>query len=115
MTTLSQFWETLKTDALNLWQTVKADVTAEAVKFEPIVEADLVLVLSQLKTVALNTIMALATAEFQNLTGTQKNTITVNTIVQSAVASGKTIALQDAQLLAQQSYNALATAVSSAK
>ena len=55
--------------------------------------------------------MSLATAEFANLTGTQKNAITVNTIVQSAIAAGKTLALQDAQMLAQQAYHAVATSV----
>ena len=110
-TTFTELWDELKTEALNLWQAAKNDVVAVERTIVPVIETDITTVLSQFKTVALGTVMSLATAEFANLTGTQKNAITVNTIVQSAIAAGKTLALQDAQMLAQQAYHAVATSV----
>lgn len=110
-TTFAELWDELKTDALNAWQVVKSDVQQWEGAIVPVVKADLVTVLGQFKTVALNTVMQLATAEFANLTGAQKNTITTNTIVQAALANGKQIGIQDAQMLAQQAYNGLGAAV----
>lgn len=110
-TTFSGLWDDLKTEALNAWQAVKNDAVALESKLVPVVESDIATVLSQFKSVAINTVMTLATAQFANLTGAQKNTITVNTVVQSALAAGKTVALQDATMLAQQAYNALASTV----
>lgn len=114
-TTFAGLWDDLKTEALNAWQAVKADAAALETSLVPVVESDIATVLSQFKTVAINTVMTLATSQFANLTGAQKNTITVNTVVQSALASGKTVALQDATMLAQQAYNALASTVATIK
>jgi hypothetical protein len=114
-TTFSELWAEMKTEALNIWQSVKAEAVTLEHNLVPAIESDLVTVLSQFKGVALNTVMSLAGAEFANLTGTQKNAITVNTIVQTALATGKAVALQDAQLLAQQAYNGLTTTVDSVK
>lgn len=114
-TTFAQLWQEMETEALNLVSAAKAEIGVLEKGLVPVVETDLVTVLGQFKAVALNTVMAMAGAEFANLTGTQKNSITVNTIVQTAVASGKQISLQDAQLLAQQAFNGLSTAVATLK
>ena len=109
-TTFSELWEEIKTAALNVVQTVKADLVQWEHNAVPVIEQDLVLVLSQFKAFAVNMIVTLATEEFQNLTGAQKNTITVASIVSAAKSAGKDLAVQDAQLLAQQAYNAVVTA-----
>lgn len=113
-TTFSELWAELKTEALNAWQTVKADALALEHNIVPVIEADIATALSQFKTVAVNTVMSLATTEFANLTGAQKQAITLNTIVQSAIAAGKTVAIQDAKVLAQQAFNAVASTVGTA-
>lgn len=107
--TFAEFCDELNTEALNAWQAVKNEAATLAAEFEPVVEADLIALFAQLKTIAINTVMQLAQLEFNNLTGAQKNSITVNTIVQAAIAAGKTVAIQDAALLAQQAYNAVAS------
>lgn len=105
--TFSGLWDELKTEALNTWQAIKNDIVSLEHTLVPVVEQDIALVLSQFKGVAVQMIMTLAQAEFANLSGTQKNAITVATIVNSAKAAGKQLAIQDAQLLAQQAFNAL--------
>lgn len=107
--TFAGLFDELKTEALNAWQSIKNDVVALEHTLVPVIESDITIVLSQFKGVAVNLILTLAQAEFANLTGTQKNSITVSTIVSAAKSAGKTIAVQDAQLLAQQAYNALVT------
>ena len=108
-TTFTELWAELKAEATAAWASVKGEVTIIEHNIVPVVESDIATILSQLKAAAVNTVMTLAQQEFANLTGTQKNTITVNTIVQSAIASGKTILTQDAAVLAQQAYQAVAT------
>lgn len=105
--TFAGLWDEIKTEALNFWQSIKNDAVTIEHNLIPIVEQDLALLLSQFKSLAVTMVTTLATQEFQNLTGGQKNTITVNTIVAAAKSAGKTIAAQDANLLAQQVYNGL--------
>lgn len=109
--TFSQLWEEIKTTALNEVQSLKNTIIQWEGRIVPTVEQDLVLVLAQFKSLAVNMVTTLAAQEFANLTGGQKQTITVNTIIQSALAAGKPVALQDAQLLAQQAYQAVKQAV----
>src|SRR5258706_14846469 len=99
--TFSALWDELKTEALNAWESVKNEAVYLEHTFVPILEQDIVLVLSQFKGLAVNIIMTLAKQEFDNLTGGQKNIITVQTILSAAASGGKEIALQDAQILAQ--------------
>lgn len=113
--TFTQLWEELKTDALNAWQHVQSEVLVIERNLVPVIEQDLILVFSQVKTTAINMILTLATQEFQNLTGGQKNTITVQTVLAAAKTAGKELALQDAQLIVQQSYNALVTTLAPGK
>lgn len=111
-TTFAALWEDLKTEALNLWQSVKNEATAIEASLVPTIEADVVLGLSQFKSFALNMVMTLAGQEFANLTGAQKNVITAASIVATAKTQGTVIVAQDAQLLAQQAYQGLASTVS---
>lgn len=112
-TTFSELWEEIRTAALNEVQSLKNTLVQWEHNAVPVVEADLVLALGQFKSFAVNMITTLATAEFQNLTGGQKNAITVQTILSAAKSAGKDLAVQDAQLLAQQAYNAVLTAAGS--
>lgn len=109
--TFSELWDEIKTVALNVVQTIKADLVQFEHSAVPVIEEDLVLVLNQFKSLAVGLVTTLATAEFQNLTGGQKNTITTQSIFQAALAAGKPIAEQDAALLAQQAFNAVLYAV----
>lgn len=109
VTSFTSLWEELKTDALNIWQSVQGKAVAAEGKIVPIVEKDIMLVLSQFRGIATSMVMTLATAEFNNLTGGQKNTITAATIMQAARSAGQVVLQQDAQMLAQQAYHAIAT------
>jgi hypothetical protein len=92
----------LETEAMNFWQSVKNEAEVIGTAIRP----EIVLLLSQFKTIAINTVAALAQAEFANLTGGQKQSITINTIVQAALLQGKTLAIADASVLAQSAYDA---------
>lgn len=108
------FLEEMKTDALNFFQNTKMQVEhvfMESVKeVTPIISAEAVVVMGQLKTLALNTVAMLAQSEFANLTGSQKQTISIGTVVQGAIAMGKQLAIGDAAQLIQAGYNGLAQA-----
>lgn len=105
-------FDELKTEALNLWENLKntaaAEVNLVVSELGPVVKSEVAVVLSQLKSLAINTVVSLAQTEFSNLTGDQKHSITVNTIVQAALVQGKTLALHDAAVLAQGAFDALA-------
>lgn len=109
--TFADLFEEIKTAALNAVQSLKGKLVQFEHDAVPVIEQDLLLLLNQFKGVAVSLVTTLAQQEFENLTGAQKNTITVQTIVASAKAAGKDIAVQDAQLLAQQAYNAVKYAV----
>lgn len=110
-TTFTELASEIETAALNAVQSLKNTLVTWEHTLVPVVESDLVLVLSQFKNLAISMVTTLAAQEFANLTGTQKNTITVQTVLQAALAAGKPIAQQDAQLLSQQVYNAVVSAV----
>lgn len=113
-TTFAGLWEAFRTAALNAVQAIKAEfVTAEA-KAVPVIQADAILFFDQLKGVAVNIATTLATQEFQNLTGTQKNKITIASIKGAAIAAGKPLLDQDATMLAQQGYYAVQEAIAAA-
>lgn len=105
-------FDELKTEALNLWENLKNSAASEVnlivSELGPVVKSEVAVVLSQLKSLAINTVVSLAQTEFSNLTGDQKHSITVNTIVQAALVQGKTLALHDAAVLAQGAFDALA-------
>lgn len=107
-TTFVELWNELKADAA---AAVKA-VEAKAVELEhyivPVIEADLAMAFSQLKSVAIQAVMEAATL---GLTGNEKLGTVVTTVYQHAEANAINIGLTDAQLLAQQAYNAVATSL----
>lgn len=111
-TTFTELASEIEIAALNAVQSLKNTVVGWEHTLVPVIESDLVLVLSQFKGIAINMVTTLAQQEFANLSGTQKNTITVQTILQSAIAAGKPVAQQDAQMVAQQAFNAVVSAVS---
>lgn len=109
--TFADLWEEVKTAALNAVQSLKGQLVQFEHAAVPVIEQDLLIVLNQFKGLAVNLVTTLAQKEFENLTGTQKNVITVQTILASAKTAGKDLAVQDAQLLAQQAFNAVKYAV----
>lgn len=109
--TFNDLFEEIKTAAFNAVQSLKGKLVQFEHAAVPVIEQDLLILLNQFKGLAVNLVTTLAQAEFENLTGTQKNTITVQTILASVKSSGKDIAVQDAQLLAQQAFNAVKFAV----
>lgn len=108
--TFSSMFADLKTEAVAEWEKLKgeaaADVAYIAASLGPVIKSEAAVVLSQFKTVAIQTVIMLARQEYATLTGAQKNGITANTILQSAYASGKSVALQDAATFAQDAFDA---------
>lgn len=109
--TFPDLWGELKSEASAEWAKLKA----EAVSFEhtviPIIEADVVAILSQFKTLAVQTVLSLAQAEFAALSGSEKQSTVVTTVFQAAEAQGLNVAIQDVRMFAQQAYDAVATTV----
>lgn len=111
---MNEFLAELKTEALNFFQNAKQaalNVFQNSVRaVEPVLQAEALAAMSQLKTLAINTVGMLAQSEFSNLTGGQKQTIAVGTVMQGAVAQGKQLLVGDAVQFVQAAYNALAEA-----
>ena len=107
-TTFAELWTELKADAVAAVAAVKADAIAIEQQIVPVIESDIVLLLGQFKQVA---VAAVLSAASQGLTGNEKLGTVVTAVFQAAEASGVTIALNDAQMFAQQAYNAVATAL----
>lgn len=110
-TTFAELWDQTKTAALNVVQNLMGKLKTFEAKAVPVIESDLVAILAQLNGVATATAATLATQEFSNLTGGQKQAITVNSIMATAVALGKPVIEQDAQMLAQQAYHGTMDAI----
>lgn len=108
-TTFEGLWTELEDGAKALLAEAGEKLQEIEANIVPTIEADIVMVLSQFKDLAIQTVMQFASAEFANMTGQEKNGNVVTTVFQAAEAAGKNIAIQDAQLLAQQAYNAVAT------
>jgi hypothetical protein len=107
-TTFAELWSELKSDAAASVAAVKAEAVALETQIVPVIESDIVLVLSQLKQLAIDTVL---TAAKEALTGGEKLGLVVTTVLQAAEAEGKAIAVGDAQMLAQQAYYAVSTAL----
>lgn len=110
-TTFSELWDELKAGAEVEWQKLEAAVVSFEHNIVPIIEADIVAVLSQFKDLAIQTVLNLAKAEFADLTGQEKQSTVVTTIFQAAEAAGKQVAIEDARMFAQQTYDAVASAL----
>lgn len=109
--TFEDLWTELKTDAAAEWDVIKAKAVEIEHTIVPVIEADVVAVLSQFKTLAIQTILDLAKAEFAALTGAEKQSNVVTTVFQAAEAAGTTIAIQDVRMFAQQAYDAVASTI----
>lgn len=111
---MDQLLAEIKTEALNFYQAVKTaalNVFNESVKaVTPVVETEVLTAMSQMKTLAVNTVAMLAQGVFGNLTGAQKSAVAVSTVLSGAAQSGVTMLESDAVTLVQASYNALADA-----
>lgn len=108
--TFAELGQELVADAKAAWAKLKAEATEIEHDIVPVAEADIVAVLSQFKQLAIDTVLKFAAAEFGSLTGNEKQGNVVTAVIQAAEAEGKTIALQDAAMLAQQAYDAVKTA-----
>lgn len=113
-TTFSGLWDELKTEAAAEVAKLKADAVAFEANIVPVIEADVVALLSQFKSLAVQTVLSLAGAAGAAMTGEEKLGTVVTTVLQSAETQGKAIALGDAQTLAQQAFNAVGTALAPA-
>lgn len=107
--TFAGLWDDMKAEAKSL----VAAAIAEGKKLEativPLIESDAATILSQFKTLAIQTVIALGSAELSALSGQEKQSTIVTTVYQAAQAAGKQIAIQDVRMFAQQAYNAVAT------
>jgi hypothetical protein len=77
----------------------------------PVIEADIAAVLSQFKSLAVQTVLDLAKAEMNVLTGAEKQSTVVTTLFQAVEAAGKEVAIQDLRMFAQQAFDAVAGAL----
>ena len=107
-TTFSELWTELKADAEAAVSAAKANLVSLEQNIVPVIESDLVLVFNQLKGLA---IQAVISAAASSLSGNEKFGTVVTTVFQTAEAQALNIGIQDAQLLAQQAYLAVASAV----
>jgi len=107
-TTFSQLLANLKAEAV----AEIAKLKAQAIEFEhtivPVIEADIAATLDQFKSLAVTTILNLAKSEFVAISGQEKQSTVVTTVFQAAEAAGKSIAIQDVRMFAQQAYDAVA-------
>lgn len=108
ISTFADLWTELKQDAEAAVSAAKADLLALEQNIVPVIEADLVAVFNQLKDIAISTVLDLASSA---LSGKEKLSTVVTTVFQTAEAQALSIGLDDARLLAQQAYNAVAAAV----
>lgn len=111
VTTFEGLWEEVKTSALNVIENLKAEFQSFEKQAVPVIEADVVGILGQLKGVATQVAGTLATQAFNNMTGSQKQAITIQSIMATAVALGKPVVQQDAVMLAQQAYHGTQAAI----
>lgn len=108
-TTFSGLWDDLKAEANTLVQGAIAEGKKLEETIVPLIEADAVAVLSQFKTLAIQTVISLGAGELSALSGQEKQSTVVTTVFQAAQAAGKQVAIEDVRMFAQQAYNAVAT------
>ena len=104
---MENFWDNIKTAALNVWQTIKGTATEVYDRVEPQVAADLKTVFDQLFPVALDLVAAFATSAFDHLTGAQKGAIVDASLIATAKAQSLTLLEADAPMLRQLAYRAV--------
>lgn len=109
--TFADLWTELKAEASAEVAKLKADLVSIEHNILPVIETDVATVLSQFKGLAISLVVQFAGDAFKAVSGEEKLGTVVTAVYQAAVGAGKTLAIQDAQLFAQQAYNAVATAV----
>lgn len=107
--TFSGLWDDLKAEAKALVQAAIDEGKKLEATIVPLIESDAATILSQFKTLAIQTVISLGAAELSALSGQEKQSTVVTTVYQAAQAAGKQIAIQDVRMFAQQAYNAVAT------
>jgi hypothetical protein len=107
----ADLWNELKAEAVAEVAKLKADAVALEKSIVPVVEADIATVLSQFKTLAIQMVLQMAQGGLAAATGAEKQGVVITSVFQAAEAAGKQIAIQDAQMLAQQAFTAVATAL----
>lgn len=109
--TFAELFIELKAEAIAEW----AAIANKVVEFEhtivPIIEADIVAVLSQFKTLAVKTVIEMGAAGMAQLSGGEKFGTVVTRVFMAAQAAGKQVAIEDVRLLAQQAFNAVSGAL----
>lgn len=101
-TTLAQLWTEIKAEVHTVINTLEADVVFLEQKIVPVIEADFVLALGQLKTVAINAVLELASLA---VSGQEKFGSAVTTVFQHAEANLIRIGIEDVRMLVQQVYD----------
>ncbi len=107
---MSNFWDTIETAALNVWQTIKTDAETVYKNVEPTIAADLKTVFDQLMPVALNLVAGFATAQFNQWSGGQKASAVDIALIATAKAQGLSLLAQDAGMVRQVAYRAVGMA-----
>lgn len=107
-TTFSELWLEIEGAAASAVAAVKSEIASIENQIVPVIEADLVLALSQLKDIA---IAAVLDAAKMAISGEEKLSTVVTTVFQHAEANAIAVGIEDVRLLAQQAYHAVAKAV----
>jgi hypothetical protein len=89
------------------WQAALAEGRKIEQEIVPVLETGFATAAKDFGQLAVQTAFSLMTAEFAALTGQEKHGQTVTTLLQSAEAAGKTLALSDAQALATNAFVAV--------
>jgi len=90
-TTFEELWSNLKARGVEFWHTIEADAKAAEVRIVPILEADLVGIFSQFIGVAQSLIVKFASAEYDVLTGAQKQSNVATLLAESMQSAGHDI------------------------
>ncbi len=106
-TTFAGLWDELKADAAAEWKKLEADGVQLEQKIIPVLESDLALIGTQIKNVLISTATNMMTTEFAALTSNEKQGNVVTAGIQAAEAQGKSLAVEDATMFAQQAFRAL--------
>ena len=107
---MSSFWDSLKTAALNVWQTIKSDAETVYKNVEPAVAADLQTIIGQLMPVAMQLVTGFASAQFNQWTGGQKAAAVDTALIATAKAQSLNLLSQDAGMIRQLAYRAIGSA-----
>lgn len=110
----ANFWETLKTAGLNIWQAIKAEgevilgdaeVIAKNIGAE--IAKDVPIVAQQLLPIAGNLVAAFATAAFDHWTGADKAAAVDTSLLATAKSQGLSLLKEDAAMIRQLAYRML--------